>query len=310
MDPLLLIAFVACCGLSASAAGYGLVRLVGAAGEDAHVRQRLRKLIDEDATPRRAAMTTRMASLRSKVAGLLTGLFANHKGAAKDNLRRRLAQAGIYAADAPRAFVAARVVLLLVVGVGATLLAMVSGYDWTLGAAIGGGIGYLLPNLWIGRCIRANHIALMKGLPDALDLLIVCIEAGLTLDAAMHRVGDELALAHPAIARELNICHMETQIGLSRTQAFKNLGERSGYAPLKSLTAMLTQADRFGTSIATALRVQSDGMRSKRQHRAEEAAGKASVKLTFPLVLFIFPASFLVLMGPTILKMMDSSFFS
>lgn len=310
MDLLLLTAFIACCGLSASAAGYGLVRLAGMAGEEAHLRQRLRGLIDPDATTRRGAIESWLIALRNKAAGKLAGLFGNDKGTSRDKLRRRLVQAGIYAADASRLFTAARVVLLLLGGAGGVLFAVLGGSDWTLALAAGGGAGYMLPSFWIGRRIRANHVALMKGLPDALDLLVVCIEAGLTLDAALQRVGEELALAHPVIARELSICHMEMQIGVPRGQAFKNLGERSGYPPLKSLTAMLVQADRFGTSVAAALRVQSDALRSKRQFRAEEAAGKARVKLTFPLVLFIFPASFLVLMGPTLLKMLHSSFFN
>jgi tight adherence protein C len=134
----------------------------------------------------------------------------------------------------------------------------------------------------------------------------VCVEAGLTVDAAMHRVGQELMIAHPAISRELAITYMETRIGLSRADALKNLGNRTGSPALQSLAAMLTQADRFGTSIAGALRIHADTLRQARQHAAEEMAAKASVKMSFPLVLFIFPATFIVLAGPTVISLMNS----
>jgi tight adherence protein C len=146
-------------------------------------------------------------------------------------------------------------------------------------------------------------------LADALDLMVVCIEAGLTVDSAMQRVGQELMLAHPALARELSIAHMETRVGLSRSEALKNLGQRTGNPPLISMAAMLVQADRFGTSVASALRVHADTLRANRQFVAEESAAKASVKMSFPLVLFIFPATFIVLAGPTIMNLAESDFF-
>jgi tight adherence protein C len=142
-----------------------------------------------------------------------------------------------------------------------------------------------------------------------LDLMVVCVEAGLTVDSAMQRVGQELSLAHPALAREMGIAHMETRVGLSKTESLKNLGIRTGNAALQSLAAMLIQAERFGTSIATALRIHSETLRQNRHHAAEELAAKASVKMTFPLVLFIFPATFIVLAGPTVIKMLDSPLF-
>ena len=148
---------------------------------------------------------------------------------------------------------------------------------------------------------RSNH-----GLADALDLMVVCVEAGLTVDAAMQRVGHEMMIAHPAISRELAITYMETRVGLARQDALKNLGNRTGSPSLQSLAAMLTQADRFGTSIAGALRVHADTLRAARQHAAEEMAAKASVKMSFPLVLFIFPATFIVLAGPTVVQLMKS----
>jgi tight adherence protein C len=167
--------------------------------------------------------------------------------------------------------------------------------------------GYMAPSGWLKLKIKSNQKQLTLGLPDALDLMVVCVESGLTVDAAMQRVGHELVIAHPAISRELGIAHMETRVGLPRTEALKNLGIRTGNAALQSLAAMLVQAERFGTSIAQALRVHADTLRTNRQLAAEEMASKASVKMSFPLVLFIFPATFIVVMGPTILNLMNSS---
>jgi tight adherence protein C len=139
--------------------------------------------------------------------------------------------------------------------------------------------------------------------------MVVCVEAGLTVDSAMQRVGQEMTNTHPDLARELSIAHMETRVGLSRAESLKNLGQRTGNPALQSLAAMLIQAERFGTSIASALRIHADTLRLKRQLAAEESAAKASVKMTFPLVLFIFPATFIILAGPTFLNLMNSELF-
>jgi tight adherence protein C len=171
-------------------------------------------------------------------------------------------------------------------------------------------IGFYLPNLWLKSKISSRKQEILSGFPDALDLMVVCIEAGLTIDAAMQRVGQELALAHPRISRELGIAHMETRVGLSRAEALKNLGVRTGCAAIQSMVAMLAQAERFGTSIAAALRVHAEGLRVARQQAAEELGAKASVKLTFPLVLFIFPATFIVLAGPTVIGLLNSPLFT
>ncbi len=139
--------------------------------------------------------------------------------------------------------------------------------------------------------------------------MVVCVEAGLAVDAAMQRVGSELAIAHPRLSKEMEITHLETRVGLSRSDALKNLGMRTGNAALQSLASMLIQADRFGTSIAGALRIHGESLRATRQFKAEEMAAKASVKMSFPLVLFIFPATFIILAGPTVIGLMNSPFF-
>lgn len=217
-------------------------------------------------------------------------------------LRARLAMAGIYDPSAIRSIIGFKFICLLVgVSIGLVLLGV-------MGAAFGGLLGYLAPQVWLSTKVKDNQKQLNHGLPDALDLMVICVESGLTVDGTVQRVGEELAMSQPAISREFGICHTESRLGVSRQQAFKNLATRTGNINLQSLTAMLIQADRFGTSVATALRVQAESMRDKRQFAAEELAGKASVKMSFPLVLFIFPATFLVMMGPMIVQFVKDGF--
>jgi tight adherence protein C len=224
-------------------------------------------------------------------------------------LRKRLGYAGIYAPSALSVMKGATFILLclgVLTGYILGLFVMPMMFSLpTFGLA-----GYLAPTLWLKFKVKSNQLALELALPDALDLMVVCIEAGLTVDGAMQRIGEELVDAHPALSREFGIAHMETRVGLTRADSLRNLGTRTGSPPLTSLATMLIQADRFGTSIATALRVHSESLRITRQHKAEEMAAKVSVKMTFPLVLFIFPATFIVLAGPTMLQMMASPLFN
>jgi tight adherence protein C len=228
-------------------------------------------------------------------------------------IRRSLARAGIYSPSAIRLVAGAKFICLtggLALGyVAGTYLDMGIFYLLLLGLPMGGLVGYLLPLLWLKLRTASNQRALTNGLADALDLMVVCVEAGLTIDAAMQRIGQELAQAHPAISRELGLTHMETRVGLPRSEAMRNMGRRCGNPALLSLASMLIQAERFGTSIADALRVHSDTLRINRHMAAEETAGKAAVKMSFPLVLCIFPATFIVLAGPTIIQLVQSSLF-
>jgi tight adherence protein C len=220
-------------------------------------------------------------------------------------LQSELRRAGIYSTSALRTIQGAKFIgisLGVILGYVASLfLGTLLGFIALFGLA-----GYLAPTLWLRLKVKGNQQQLELGLADAMDLMVVCVEAGLTMDAAMQRVGEELSLVHPAISREFGIAHMETRVGLPRQEALKNLGLRTGNASLISLSAMLNQADRFGTSIAQALRIHAESLRLARHHRAEEMAAKSSVKLSFPLVLFIFPATFIVLLGPTVIELMNS----
>jgi tight adherence protein C len=220
-------------------------------------------------------------------------------------MQSELRKAGIYATSALRTIQGAK---FIGISVGVIVGYVVSLFLGNLLAfvSIAGLVGYMSPTLWLRMRVKKNQQALELGLADAMDLMVVCVEAGLTMDAAMQRVGEELALVHPAISREFGIAHMETRVGLARQEALKNLGQRTGNASLISLSAMLNQADRFGTSIAQALRIHAESLRLARHHRAEEMAAKSAVKLSFPLVLFIFPATFIVLLGPTVIELMNS----
>lgn len=167
-------------------------------------------------------------------------------------------------------------------------------------------LGFYLPNLILNHQIQARQKQLNEGLPDALDLLVVCVEAGLGLNAAMKRVADDFKVGNPVLSQEFQLANLEILAGLDREQALRNLADRTGVEDLASLCAILIQADRFGTSIATALRVQSDTMRTNRRQRLEEKAAQTPVKLIFPLLLFIFPALMVVILGPAIVQVMEN----
>ncbi|HZN66303.1 MAG TPA: type II secretion system F family protein [Tepidisphaeraceae bacterium] len=282
-------------------AGYFVSLLLASRGDEKHIRDRLREKPRPGPRPKGQGLMP----LLHRIGQAAAEPFMPKTREKQSGVRQSLARAGIYSPSAVKLVTGCKVIFLglglvvgYVVGVAADLL--------LLGVSFGGLIGYLLPVLWLRRRIMMNQRDLTYGLADALDLMVVCVESGLTVDAAMQRVGQELSLVHPALSRELGIAHMETRVGLARTEALRNLGNRTGNAAVQSLVAMLVQADRFGTSIAQALRIHADTLRQNRQFAAEEMAAKASVKMTFPLVLFVFPATFIILAGPSVIKMMKS----
>jgi len=164
------------------------------------------------------------------------------------------------------------------------------------------GVAYVLPSMILARLAKRRQHRIRMGLPDALDLLVVSVEAGLGLDQAMQRVADELMFAHPDLCDELRLINLELRAGTARVEALHNLAKRTALDDISSLVTMLVQTDKFGTSVAQALRVQSDTMRTKRRQRAEEAAAKTGVKMVFPLVLCIFPSIWVVTLGPAVIK--------
>jgi tight adherence protein C len=166
------------------------------------------------------------------------------------------------------------------------------------------GFGYLLPDMWLSWRVSSRQRRLRKALPDALDLLVICVEAGLGLDQALMRVSQDMKIVHPELSEELQFVNLEMRIGKTRIDALRELARRTGLDDIKALVAMLIQTERFGTSVAQSLRVYSDDMRIKRRQRAEEMSAKTSVKMVPPLVFFIFPALMVVILGPAVLAMM------
>lgn len=224
----------------------------------------------------------------------------------KNELTIRLANAGFNNPKAPQLYLAIKFTALLcgaLIGTGFGMLRFGMTQNGYASIALVAGAGFYLPEmiLWWIKSSRQQKIFL--SLPDALDLLVVCVEAGLGLDAAMQRVAEELADVHHEIVAEMNLALMQLRMGRTRREVLHDLGVRTGVDDVKSLVAILIQADKFGSSIAQALRVQSDAMRVKRRQIAEEKAQKTAVQMLFPLVLFIFPGIFVVLVGPAAIKM-------
>jgi tight adherence protein C len=165
------------------------------------------------------------------------------------------------------------------------------------------GFGYLFPDMFLSWRMNARQHKLRRGLPDGLDLLVICVESGLGLDQALMKVAQELRITHPELSEELQLVNLEMRIGKTRLDALRELARRTGLEDIKSLVAMLVQTDRFGTSVAQSLRVFSDDLRVKRRQRAEEMSAKTTVKMVPPLIFFIFPALMVVILGPAVLTL-------
>jgi tight adherence protein C len=224
---------------------------------------------------------------------------------ARSRLRRQLTWGGLRGPRAPQRFVAAKLGLALA-GLAAVLAASALRSEplpMPLALAVWATAGgYFVPNLWLRSRVADRQRALQRALPDALDLLVTCVEAGLGLDAALQRVADETALAFPLLATELRLAFLETKAGIPRIEAMRRLADRTGVTELRSLAATLAQTEMFGTSVGAALRVQAEGIRIRRMQLAEERAAYVAVKMTFPLVLCILPSLFAVLLGPAIVN--------
>ena len=216
------------------------------------------------------------------------------------NLRLRLVQAGFRRDEALTIFFGIRVAFALALFslFASSILARPN-----IALALGGlGLGYILPGMVLARMAKRRSHRIRLSLADMLDLLVVSVEAGLGLDQAMQRVGQELAFAYPELSDELRLINLELRAGKPRAEALRNLADRTGVDDLSSLVTMLIQTDKFGTSVAQSLRVYSETLRTKRRQRAEEAAAKTGVKMVFPLVVCIFPAIWVITIGPAAIK--------
>ncbi len=242
-----------------------------------------------------------------KLTGPLANLSLPTEGWENSVLRTRFMNAGFRNTSAPAIYFAAKTILAIALPLIAFfVLRNTPGKHsgnamlfWLLSAAA---LGYYLPNLVLNNTIARRQREIFETFPDALDLMTVCVEAGLAMDAALARVAAEIGLKSAVLSDELNLVTLELRAGSSKEKALRNLALRTGVEDVDALVAMLIQSERFGTSIAASLRVQSDQLRTKRRQRAEEAAAKIALKLLFPLIFFIFPALLVVLLGPAFLQ--------
>jgi tight adherence protein C len=271
------------------------------------VQERLDKLSSPDkataAEPAAPAWIQRVVELSGPIAKLSLPV----EGWETSKLRIRFMNAGYRTSSAPVLFFAAKTILTLVLPGLLLLYAGAAGTNLQpntfLMLLVGlAALGYFLPNVLLERQISLRKREIFEHFPDAIDLMTVCVEAGLGLDAALARVGEEMRLTSQTLAEELHLVNLELRAGSTRERALRNLALRTGVEEVDMLVAMLVQADRFGTSVADSLRVHSDSLRTKRRQRAEEKAAKIPVKLLFPLIFCIFPSMLLVLLGPAFIS--------
>jgi tight adherence protein C len=224
-------------------------------------------------------------------------------------VRVRLIQAGYPNAAAVPMYLGLRVALPAGLGMLAAVFMPTLGYSAAATLIMSiyiGAMGYVLPSMTVRRSIKRRQKEMQKALPDALDMLVVSVEAGLGLNQALVRVSEEIDRISPVLSEQLGLVNLEIRAGTAREEALRNLADRTGLDDISSLVGMLIQTDRFGTSVAQALRVHADTMRTKRRQRAEEAAAKTTIKMIFPLVFCIFPALFVVILGPAVIQIMHA----
>ena len=276
--------------------------------EDNRATERLEELRDPLGREKKKKSGRGMSKLFEKAAPALSKALGAKSELEQNELRVRLANAGYNQGVAPQMYLAIKVAMLgigALAGGGFGMLAYGATQKGFFSIAIAAGVCFYLPELILRLMASSRKQKVFLALPDVLDLLVVCVEAGLGLDAGMRRIAEELYDTHRVLCDEINLCNMQIQMGRVRRDVLHDLGVRTGVDDVKALAAMLIQAERFGSSIAQALRVQSECMRVKRRQMAEEKAQKTAVQMLFPMILFIFPGIFVVLVGPAAIKMME-----
>ncbi len=262
-----------------------------------------KRLLDVVTSKRPDRRTVRSKEIVLEKVLELARAFRSRLGLSEDEkLRQRFVSAGIKGGGKLDVYFIARFMGPLAGILGGSFIKENTMF-WCLALAA---VGYLLPDIWLTRAVKRRQKRIQKGIPDAIDLLVVCVEAGLGLDQAILRVGQELAISYPEMFEEFSQINLEQRAGKPRMEAWQGLADRTKLPEFASLVTMLQQTDRFGTPIVRALSRYSEEIRTQRRHRAEEAAAKTKIKILFPLVLFIFPCLFIVLLGPAILSVMQT----
>ncbi|MFN0197082.1 MAG: type II secretion system F family protein [Planctomycetaceae bacterium] len=265
-------------------------------------------LLRQKGKPEAKSSSSAMGNVLEKAAPTLSKALEPQTELEQSSLRIRMSNAGFTAPNAGALFLTVKVIMLAIgfsIGGGIALFKYGMTQNGLTSVVIGAGLGFYLPEIVLRLMIMTRKERIFLALPDTLDLLVVCVEAGLGLDAAMRRVADEMSDTATDVCNEFSMCNMQMQMGRPRREVLHDLGVRTGVDDMRALSAILIQSDRFGSSIAQALRVQSDSMRVKRRQLAEERAQQTAVKMIFPLVLFIFPGIFVVLVGPAAIMMID-----
>jgi tight adherence protein C len=239
----------------------------------------------------------------------LLGEHVERGGLDLEGWAKRLVQAGFWSPDATRIFFGTRVCLTVAFAFAGLMAGVLSDARLLPTLVLGlwlGGLGWLMPSWYVLRRRGMRRRQIQTALADALDLLVACVEAGMGLNQALIRVSEEIRNVSEALAQELTMVNLEIRAGTPRDRALRNLGERTGLEDMEALVSTLIQTERFGTSVGRALRVQAGTQRQKRRQRAEEAAAKTTIKLVFPLVLFVFPALFVVILGPAVIQVIQA----
>jgi tight adherence protein C len=267
-------------------------------------RQRLHNLGVADDTPSAADRWIERIARFTRPIGRLS---VPEEGFEQSNLKLRFVHAGIRGANAPVAFFGVKTLLTLglpglVVAAATAVGGPVKGNVLLFVVLLAAAAGYYLPNLWLGHRVSARQREIFESFPDALDLMTVCVEAGLGTEAALTRVAEDLRFKSPALGEEMTLVNLELRAGADREHALRNLAIRTGVDEVDGFVTMITQAERFGTSIAASLRIHAEMLRTRRRQRAEEAAAKIALKLLFPLIFCIFPSLMVVLMGPAMIQ--------
>lgn len=298
-EPSLAIAFIVLIGGAAFAFSLGIAALTATVANP--LRRRLARLGHPEAET--ASLSVTLAELIRPY----TRLILPKKEKELSTVRRQLVHAGYRSPNALSLFFAGKALLLitlpLLVFLVSPMFPRVSSNMLLCASVVLGGLGFLLPSAWLSRRVQARQRTLRVAFPDAIDLLVVCVEAGLGLAPALQRVADDLMITYPELGTELALVNAEMRAGVERTQALKNLAERTGLEDIRGLVALLVQTMRFGTGVADALRVYSEEFRDKRMQAAEELAAKMGTKLVFPLVVCLFPSFFLIAIGPAVLAL-------
>jgi tight adherence protein C len=269
--------------------------------------ERIREVVNPDPTPKAQSILGTLQGTKSSVGNMIEMLNTVMPKSQSEVsvIMQRMTNAGYRNESAVKFFYGCKVLIPVLLCIVAFTTGLANlGPFFVYASCLG--IGFLAPDFWLGRQIKNRQKRIRKGLPDVLDLLVICVEAGLSLDQATARTAEELHNALPDLCDELNVVVLEQRAGRPRADAWKNMSDRTGEESVRNMVSMLVQSEQLGTSVAKTLRVHSDTLRTQRIQQVEEQAAKTSVKLVFPLVFFIFPSLFLVCLGPAAISMMDS----